>query len=192
MTTNSSFLLNNGVRLGILEAQLLLYRYLTDIYLLGALSVVQFIDGYLRGRGKELSANRALSVAGNGVGEIEKLLLLQWEVKTLDIMTVTASQMRVMRMLLEAEGEEISRVFQWAVDKVTDFADLKELLESPGLTDYWIQENEAWKSNDLRDRVRLFSGSPWEIPSGDMYDVALLFHAQRLMADAKVKPEVND
>ena len=97
-----TFKLSNQVRLGISEALLLLYRYLTDIYALGDLSFVQFLGGYIRGRKRSLDGCRILTVSGNGIGELEKLLCLQWKFDYLETMAVRPAQMRLMRFLMDA------------------------------------------------------------------------------------------
>ena len=52
--------------MGISQALLLLYRYLTGIYALGDLSFVQFLAGYVCGKGRSLDGCRILTVSGNG------------------------------------------------------------------------------------------------------------------------------
>ncbi len=182
-----SFRLANQVRLSISQALLLLYRYLTGIYALGDLSFIQFLGGYLRGRDRNLDGARILTVSGNGIGELEKALCLQWQMESLETMAVTPVQMRVMRFLTDSSPEEIAQFLQWAQDSLKDYPNLQTLLGSPGLIAYWQQQHQFWQAPKLRSRVRLFGGLPWNLPAEGTYDAVLLSHAQKLLfaRDAK-------
>ena len=176
-----SFVMTNGVRLEMSQALLLLYRYLTGIYVLGDLSFVQFLGGFLRGQGGGLDESEVLTVSGNGIGELEKMLCLQWQTSRLDTMAVKPSHMRIMRFLQEATAEDVSEFFGWARDSVDEYPSLKGLLDSEGLLAYWQQQCELWRSAELTGRVRLLGGSPWNMPATETYDVVILSHAQTLL-----------
>jgi len=176
-----SFKLHNQVRLGVSEAFLLLYRYLTGIYALGDLSFVHFLGGYVRGRKGTLDSCRILTVSGNGMGELEKALCLQSKLDHLETMAVSPAQMRIMRFLMEGSREEVAKFFEWAQGRLKDCPNLQALLSSPGLVSYWQQQCEIWQSSELKGRVRLFGGTPWDIAATEIYDAILLSHAQKLL-----------
>ena len=178
-----TFKLSNQVRLSISQALLLLYRYLTGIYALGDLSFVQFLGGYVRGKKRSLDGCRILTVSGNGIGELEKMLCLQWKFDHLETMAVSPAQMRVMRLLIDATPSEVAEFFEWAQGYLRDYSNLQTLLTSPGLVAYWQQQCELWRSPELKGRVRLFGGSPWDMPTTETYDAILLSHAQQLLRD---------
>jgi hypothetical protein len=182
-----TFKLSNQVRLGISQALLLLYRYLSGIYALGDLSFVQFIGGYVRGKKSNLDKCRILTVSGNGIGELEKLLCLQWKFDHLETMAVSPTQMRVMRLLMEASPHEVAAFFEWAHNSLSGYPNLQMLLTSPGLVAYWQQQCEIWQSSEFKGRVRLFGGSPWDMQSMETFDVILLSHAQKLLHDSDAK-----
>ena len=176
-----SFTLRNNVRLSRSHALLLLYRYLTGIYALGDLSFVQFLSGYLRGEKRTLDEPRILAVSGNGMGELEKMLCLQWTNSRLDTMAVSPFHMQIMRLFLDASAEEVSDLFAWAQESVGEYPNLQTLFDSPGLVNYWRQQIEIWKSSDLKGRLRLFSGSPLDLEMEQTYDAIVLSHAQKLL-----------
>jgi hypothetical protein len=175
------FILRNQVRLGISQALLLLYRYLTGIYAQGDLSFVQFLAGYVGGQKRSLKECRILTISGNGIGELEKNLCLQWKLGKLETMTVNPGQMRVIRFIMEVLPEEINQFFEWARSCLNEYPNLQSLLASPGLVAYWQQQCELWQSAELAGRIRLFSGSPWSLTEIGSYDSILLSHAQKLM-----------
>ena len=170
-----SFNLRNNVRLRTSHALLLLYRYLTGIYALGDLSFVQFLGGYLRGDSRTLDELHILTVSGNGMGELEKMLCLQWRDSRIDTMAVSPSHMQLMRLLLDASPEEVSNLFGWAQESLREYPNLQALFDSPGLVNYWRQQIEIWKSPDLKGHLRLFSGSPWDLPVEQTYDAIVMF-----------------
>jgi hypothetical protein len=182
-----TFKLSNQVRLTVSQALLLLYRYLTGIYALGDLSFVQFLGGYVRGKKCSLDGGRILTVSGNGIGELEKMLCLQWEFDHLETMAVSPVQMRVMRLLMDASPDEVAELFEWAQDCLRDHPNLQSLMASPGLVAYWQQQCELWQSLQLKGRVRLFGGSPWDMPTTETYDAILLSHAQQLLRGGDAK-----
>lgn len=183
----NTFELNNQVRLSISQALLLLYRYLTDIYALGDLSFVQFFGGVVRGKKRSLDGCRVLTISGNGIGELEKTLCLQWNLDQLETMAVSPGQMRVFRLLKDAASKEVTEFFKWAQSCLSDYANLRGLLSSPGLVAYWQQQCNLWQTTELRGRVRLFGGSPWDMPTTETYDAMLLSHAQNLFTDNNAK-----
>jgi hypothetical protein len=176
-----TFILHNQVRLGISQALLLLYRYLTGIYALGDLSFVQFLAGYVGGQKRSLKECRILTISGNGIGELEKNLCLQWKLTGLETMTVSPGQMRIIRFLMEVSPEEANQFFEWARGSLNEYPNLQSLLASPGLAAYWQQQCELWQSSELAGRTRLFSGSPWTLKETEHYDIILLSHAQKLL-----------
>lgn len=182
-----NFKLSSQVHLGISQALLLLYRYLTGIYALGDLSFVQFLGGYVRGKKRSLNGCRILTVSGNGIGELEKALCLQWNFDYLETMAVGPAQMRVMRMLMEASSSEVAEFFGWAQGYLRDYPNLQALFNSPGLLAYWQQQCELWGSNELKKRIHLFGGSPWDIQAAETYDTILLSHAQSLLCENDAK-----
>ncbi|MFQ5873202.1 MAG: hypothetical protein ACE5JL_05305 [Dehalococcoidia bacterium] len=182
-----AFKLHNQVRLGISQALLLLYRYLTGIYALGDLSLVQFLGGYVCAKSRTLDDCRVLTVSGNGIGELEKMLCLQWNLQRLETMAVSPAQMRIMRLLMDASADEVAEFFKWAQDSLEDYPSLQALIASSGLVAYWQRQCELWQSSELKGRIQFFGGSPWELLAQESYDVILLSHAQRLLRcnDAK-------
>lgn len=182
-----TFILGNHVRLGISQALLLLYRYLTGIYALGDLSFVHFLSGYVRGKKHTLDGQQILTVSGNGIGELEKMLCLQWKFDYLETMAVNPAQMGIMRLLLDAQPEEVEGFFGWARERLGSYRQLQELFASPGLVAYWQQQCAVWRAHDLKRRVRLFGGSPWDLPETQLYDAILLAHAQRLLCQSDAK-----
>jgi hypothetical protein len=182
-----TFTLSNQVRLGIPQALLLLYRYLTGIYALGDLSFVQFLAGYLGGKNRSLDGCRVLTVSGNGIGELEKALCLQWRIGQLETMSVNPAQMRILRLMMEASPDEIAAFFAWAQEKLRGCPNLRDLLSSPGLEAYWKEQRVLWQSPELTGRVRLFSGSPWNVSSEQEYDAIFLSHSQRLFVENEGK-----
>jgi len=191
-----TFLLTNQVRLNISQALLLLYRYLTNIYMLGDLSFVQFLSGYAKSRKHRLEGSRVLSLSGNGIGELEKFVCLQWKPTRLETLTVTPAQMGLMRFFMETPRDEVKQFFQWAQDYLKSFPNLQTLFASPGLVAYWQQQCEIWQSSELKNRVFLFGGSAWDISPGETYDIILLSHAQKLFHEydpklllSRLKPE---
>jgi len=182
-----TFTLSNQVRLGIPQALLLLYRYLTGIYALGDLSFVQFLAGYLGGRNRSLDGCRVLTVSGNGIGELEKALCLQWRLGQLETMSVNPAQMRVLRLMMEASSDEMAAFFAWTREKLSGSPHLRDLLSSPGLEAYWREQRSLWQSPELTGKVRLFSGSPWTLSPGQEYDAIFLSHSQRLFVENEGK-----
>ncbi|MDY6876664.1 MAG: hypothetical protein SWK90_10760 [Chloroflexota bacterium] len=182
-----TFNLSNQVRLSISQALLLLYRYLTGIYALGDLSFVQFLGGYVHGKKHSLDGGHILTVSGNGIGELEKMLCLQWKFDHLETMAVSPSQMRIVRFLMDATPNEVATFFEWAQDCLRDYPNLQALLASPGLVAYWQQQCELWQSPGLKGHVQLFGGSPWDMPTTEAYDAILLSHAQQLLRDSDAK-----
>ena len=182
-----TFTLSNQVRLGISQALLLLYRYLTGIYALGDLSFVQFLTGYVSGKKRSLDGCRVLTISGNGIGELEKSLCLQWNVEHLETMSVNPAQMRILRLMREASSDEVEAFFGWARNCLNDFPNLRSLLLSPGLVAYWQQQGAFWQSSELSGRIHLFSGSPWSISPAQGYDAILLSHGQNLLLSSDAR-----
>lgn len=181
------FKLKNQVRLGTSQALLLLYRYLTGIYVLGDLSFVQFLSGYMRGKKRDLESSRILTVSGNGIGELEKMVCLQWKLEALETMAVSPAQMGIMRLLMDSTPDEVAEFFNWAQECLRDYPNLKALINSPGLVAYWQQQCDLWQSPELKERVRVVGGSPWDIPATESYNAILLSHAQKLLRDGDAK-----
>lgn len=186
-STLETFRFDNQVRMGISHAILLLYRYLTGIYMLGDLSFVQFIAGFLRGKHRTLDHGRILAVSGNGIGELEKLLCLQWQLDNPEAMSTTPAQMHVMRFLMDASAQGVNEFFNWAQQRVANHPCLKELFASPGLVPYWQQECANWQSSQFNGKVHLYGGSPWDLPAAEVYDAIFLSHAQRLLLEKDAK-----
>lgn len=184
---NGHFTLPNQVRLNLSQALLLLYRYLTSIYVLGDLAFVQFVDGYLSGRGQRLDGGRVLTISGNGIGELERLLCLQWSLECLHTQAVSPVQMATMRFVLEASPDEVVGFFDWTRERLSDFPHLRSLFDSPGLVNYWQQQCRLWQSVTFENRVQLFGGTPWDIPETECYDAILMSHAQRLFCTRDAK-----
>jgi hypothetical protein len=182
-----TFQLSNQVRIGISQALLLVYRYLSGIYAFGDLSFVQFLSGYLRGKGRSLDGCRVLTVSGNGIGELEKLLLLQWRLEHLETMGVNASSVRIIRMLLGASHEELTSFFEWAMQRLEGYPSIRSLLNYPGLADYWRQQCDLWQSSRLNSHIKLVGGVPWDIPESQKYDAILMSHSQTLLREHDAK-----
>lgn len=182
-----TFEFKNGVRLGLPQALLLLYRYLTGIYTLGDLSFVQFLGGYTCGRRRNLEGARILTVSGNGIGELEKALCLQWKLEHLETMAVHPWQLGIFRLILEASTEEMAEYLGWAEETLHPYPNLQRLFASPGLIAYWQQQCAQWQGNGFGGRVLLFSGSPWKLSPGEGYDAILLSHAQKLLLTGEAK-----
>jgi len=183
----NTFILSNQLRLGISQALLLVYRYLTSIYKLGDLSYVQFLSGFMRGINYDLADSKILTVSGNGIGELEKMLCFQWSVDHIETMSVYPSQIGIMRFLTESSPEEVEKYFNWAYEFLEDYPNIQSILDSPGLIAYWQEECELWKSSELKDRVQLFGGSPWELRGTEIYDLILLSHSQKLLLSHNAK-----
>ena len=178
--------LGNNVRFGVSDTLVLLYRYLSDVYTLGDLSFAQFLGGYTRGIGKDLAESRILTVSGNGIGELERVLCLQWG-GDLEAMAVSPENMRILRLLTGASPGEVEGLFEWAGQRLQEYPNLRSLLESSGLVSFWQQQCELWQSPEIKDRVHLFGGEPFGLPQDEAYDAILLSHAQKLLRTRDAK-----
>ncbi len=141
----------------------------------------------MRGKNRSLDGSRILTISGNNIGELEKMLCLQWKFDYLETMATSPSQMRIMRLLIDALPDEVAEFFEWAQICVRGYPNIQTLLASPGLVAYWHQHCELWHSTKLKGRVRLFGGSPWDMPIAEPYDAILLSHAQKLLSDSEAK-----
>ena len=182
----ATFELTKDIHLGLWHTVLLLFRYLTSIYLLGDLSLVQFVNGFTAGRRREGEQLDVLSLSGNGIGELQILLASDPRVGKLDAMSVKPIQMHIMRMLTESSPEQIDALWQWAQEQTKDYPCLSEAFSTPGLTGFWKQECAKWQA-EYRGKLRLLGGRPWDLPEKPTYDVIAMSHPQTLLEthDAK-------
>ncbi|MDA2923038.1 hypothetical protein MYX65_00025 [Acidobacteria bacterium AH-259-L09] len=169
------------------HAILLVYRYMTGIYMLGDLSFLQFVSGFCKGKRCALDHRRVLTVSGNGIGGLEQLICVQWGLDKLEIMAVTPLQMHILRLLMDATPQEVVDLLRWAQQRVADYPCLSELFALPGLVSYWQQQCASWQSPQLKGKVHLYGGSPWDLRGSEIYDVVLLSHAQKVMLDVDGK-----
>jgi len=183
----ATFALSNNVRMGLSHVLLLLYRYLTSVYFVGDLSVVQFLSGLRIGRKKSNEDMNILTVSGNSIGEAQLLLASQHRVRNLDVMTVQPKQMHIMRMLIDSAPEQIIALWKWAKEQTADYPYLNEASQTPGLSAYWLAEWAKWQSEGLRDKITLVGGLPWSLPAEPTYDMILLSHAQQILYDHDAK-----
>jgi len=183
----AAFRITDGVHLGISHAVLLLYRYLTHVYFLGDLSLVQFINGYDLGRRRKQTDLRVLTVSGNGVGELQMLLASDPRVSRVDLMTVKPMQMHIMRMLSEASAERIEQLWAWAREQTRDYPILSEAFSAAGLEAYWQEECAKWQKEVDHGKVMPVGGSPWSLVPEPTYDAILLSHAQTVLYERDAK-----
>ena len=184
----ATFALNNDINFSLWHPVLLLFRYLTSIYLLGDLSLVQFVNGFSAGkRGDSDEPLDILTVSGNGIGELQILLATDPRVRRLDVMSVKPLQMHIMRMLTEATPEQIDALWQWAQEQTADYPLLSEAFNSPGLSGFWKQECTKWQAAETCGKLRLLGGRPWDLPEKPTYDLIAMSHAQTLLETRDAK-----
>ena len=187
----ATFALTNEIHLGLWHTVLLLFRYLTSIYLLGDLSLMQFVNGYTAGRRRSDEALDILSLSGNGIGELQILLASDPRIRQLDVMSIKPIQMHIMRMLTEADGDQVDALWQWARQQTRDYPCLSEAFATPGLSAFWQEECAKWQGEESRGKLRLLGGRPWDLPEKPTYDVIALSHPQTLLETHDAKDLVS-
>lgn len=167
----------HGLRLRPSHVLLMIYRYTSGVYQIGDLSTLNYIKGYLDGRGTGGRVRNVLTVSGHGIGEAESWLVERFPACHVDALSFRMVDTQLLHFLRVATEEDIHSLFAGFEEMVAGLHMLEELVADPGLVPYWCEQAHAHAGTFASGGLSVFSDSPLRIPGGRLYDLIYVSQA---------------
>jgi len=156
----------------------MIYRYVSGIYQTGDLSALNYLMGFIKGKGLA-SPKRVLTVAGHGIGEAEIWLAEHLKGCQVDVTSFSLLDTQLMHFLRAAHTNDIEVLFEKFKELVTPYEVLNELVADPGLIPYWCEQSEEISGLFERYPTRLFSDAALSALPADEYDLIYISQSAR-------------
>jgi hypothetical protein len=165
----------SGHRLRPVHLLLMLYRYVSGAYQLSDLSALNYVKGYLDGRGA-WTPSSILTVSGHGIGEPEAWLSDRLPTVCIDAVSLRLLDTQMFQFLRAAGSGGVTEVFERFTEVVSTMPGLAALASDEGLMPYWVLQATKW-SQAGRAHVRAFSVPPDDLPAQRAYDFIYINHS---------------